>query len=332
MKIKKTKQTVHHFFDQNVLEKISKAKPEYIKFQENFIYTFLAPNIKQVPLPFSLLEFAGIQSKNILKILYKGKKLNEYPCKYEELETITLHLRQQIEEKITKDFLKNKLFEKKNREAHYLSEIGIKMINEYSNYYLNDDWYNNLIYNLHLDRLTQINISKFSQKEKKDFDRYHFYPFIMRNICDEARTVGSLRAIKKMIDNICQEVKKQGIKDADLNKKRKRLYKISQNLELKSNADLVDCELIHLALFGYDNHYYHSYTTDKEDTIKKRLIFYCEGVLFMEQLLKEYYKHYLPNQRPKWKPSKIFILDKDTGEKITKISVTKIYEKIKNLK
>ena len=252
-----------------------------------------------------------------------------------------MHLRKQIREKITKDFLKNKLLEKKNREAHYLSEIGTKMINEYSNYYLNDDWYNNLIYNLYLDRLTQINISEFSQKEKEDFNRRHFYPSIMRNVCDERRTVGGFRAIKKMTDNICQEIKKQDIKETDLNENRKRVYEISRDLELKSNADLVDCELIHLALFGYDGYYYHCYTTDKEDTIKKRLVFYCEGVLFMERWFyeylpkidwKEYCKHYLPNQRPKWKPGKIFILDKDTGEKIAKISVTKIYEKIKNLK
>ena len=77
--MKKPQQTVCHFFDQNVLKKISKVKPEYLKFQENFIHTFLNPNIKQVPLPFSLLEFVGIHSKNILKILYKEKELNEYP-------------------------------------------------------------------------------------------------------------------------------------------------------------------------------------------------------------------------------------------------------------
>ena len=66
--MKKTNQVIFQFFDQNIMEKISKEKPKYLEFQENFKRTLKKPKVKQALTPFSLLEFAGIQSKDILKL------------------------------------------------------------------------------------------------------------------------------------------------------------------------------------------------------------------------------------------------------------------------
>ena len=125
-----------------------------------------------------------------------------------------------------------------------------------------------------------------------------------------------------------------------MNQYRKQLQKELDNLKLSSNSDLVDCELIHLACFGYDGHYCHCYTTDEENTIKKKLDFYLIEVLFLEHWFYEYmpkeipdwdnYRNkYLPKERPDWKCGRIFILNKDTGEKIKTIPVRKIYDKMK---
>ena len=333
---------VCQFFDQNVIVKMTKIDQHPQQFQENVKQTFLKPNIKQAITPFSLLEFAGIQSKDIFNIFYKGKKLSEYPFKHDHLKSLTSYLKNQIKEQVTKDFLRQKLLDKKKRESLHLNEVGEKLINGCFQYYINDDFYNNLIHNLYLDRLSQLNISKFSKEEKDDFNKIHLYPSIMRNICYKERTAGAFRAIKRINEDICQKIKKQETENTHLNQDRKKLKEILDNLKLSSNSDLVDCELIHLACFGYDGHYCRCYTTDGESIIRKRLVFYLTEVIFLENWFykylstnsaewENYRKKYLPKERPDWKCGRIFILDKDTGEKIKTIPVRKIYEKIKKL-
>ena len=329
------------FFDQNVIEKRIKIDPS-LQFHKNIESTFLKPNIKQALTPFSLLEFAGVQvKKEIFNIIsYKGEKLSKYPCKYEELKGLTSDLKKQIREKVTKDFLKQKLIGKKNRESLYLNNVGEKLINGYIKYYINDNFYNNLIHNLYLDRLPEINTSNFSKKERDEFNKIHLYPFIMRSICDRNRTCGAFRAIKRMDEGICQEINKQEKENLVLNENRKKMKERLDNLNLKSTGDLVDCELIHLACFGYDGHYCRCYTTDKEDIIRERLVFYCTSILFIERWFYEYLptkttdwdnycKEYLPAKKPEWKCGRIFILNPDTGEKVKTIPIRKIYENTK---
>ena len=344
--MKNAHQETYHFLDQNVMEKMSKLvknlkeekQEKYQAFQSNFEKTLMKPDINQALTPFSLLEFAGIKARDIIKILYnKDIPLNEYPCRYEELKKITKFLMEEIEKKVTKCFLIEKLSEKK-----YLNKVGGALINAYINSIKEDRHYDNLIRNLYLDRLPQINISKFTAQEKEKFNKHYFYPSIIRNISHKNRTVGSLRAIKKACKSICQDIKKQFPKDMKLNKVRKIMIKELEDskLKLKLYGDLVDCELIHLAFFGYHGDPCHCYTADKKETIKRRLDFYCKGVYFIERWFHEYFsktipdwegyckKHLLP-QRPEWKCGKVFVLDRETGEKIEKISVSKIYNEIK---
>ena len=333
---------IYHFFDQNVIDKMTKIDQKQI--QRNIEQTFLKPNIKQALTSFSLLEFAGIQIKDIFNnIFYKGKKLSEYPFKYEELQEIPQNLKKQLKEKVSKEILKEKLIEKKNRESRYLNSRGIIIIDEYIKSYVDDNYfYKNLIHNLYLDRLPEINISNFSQQERDDFNKIHLYPAILRNICDRKRTVGAFRAIKKMDEDICQKIRRQEPKNTNLNENRKKLTKYLDNLKLRSNSDLVDLELIHLSCFGYDGHHCLCYTTDDESIIRQRLDFYLTGVLLIEYWFYEYLpkkrsdwenyrKKYLPSERPDWKCGRIFILNKNTGEKIKIIPVRKIYDKIKKM-
>ena len=102
--MKEKNQTICQFFDQNVMTKMSKNSFECLTFQENAKKSFMKSQITQALTPFSFLEFAGIQPKDILKFTYEGKALNEYLCKYEELEEITSFLKNKIIKKVTKDF------------------------------------------------------------------------------------------------------------------------------------------------------------------------------------------------------------------------------------
>lgn len=342
--MKKKNQAICQFFDQNVMKKMSKNSFECLTFQENAKKSFMKSQITQALTPFSFLEFAGIQSKDILKFICKGKPLDEYSCKYEELKEITSLLKEQIKETVTKDFLKKKLLEKENKESNDLNGLGLEYIDNYYKYFIeNDDSYNNLTTNLYLDSLSQINISGFSQKEKEHFNRYTYNPLVLESICNIKRTMGSLKIMKNSLIHTCQEVKKKTPKDAGLNQNRKRVHKILEDLHIKPYSDLVDCELIHLACFGYYNNHCQCYTTDNPDVIKKRLIFYCEGILFIEKWFyeflptnrtewRDYCKRYLPKERSKWRCGRVFILDEKTGEKIKTIPVNKIYKEIKKRK
>ena len=347
-KMKKSNK-ICHFFDQNVMEKISRMKPGYKVFQENFNNTLMGGNVNQALPPFSFLEFIGVQAKDILKVAYKGKLLRDYACGYNELKDIISDLKKQIEEKVTKDLLQKKLLEKKQAKSDILTDVGYKVIEACDNYLKDESLYQNLLRNLYLDRLPQINTSKFSLEEKTSFNIEHYYPSIMRNICDKTRTLGSFRAIIEMIkssttskeiekrmENICQKNK-----NIDYRKNKKAVSKILRELKLKPHADLADCELIHLACFGYNGYYCRCYTADPEELIEKRLNFYCESICVIEGQFYDYLpktgpywkKHcekFIPRQRPDWKCGEVIILDRDTGQKITEIPVKKIYEKKQN--
>lgn len=96
----------------------------------------------------------------------------------------------------------------------------------------------------------------------------------------------------------------------------------------------MDCELIHLAFFGWKHDVCHIYTTDSEFTVTTRLKLYYCYIKFIIWFAFEYPKQserlplsQIPNNKcPEWKCGKVFILKERTGEKIKKISVAKIYE------
>ena len=106
--MKKRSQIICHFFDQNVMEKMSKKNPESLIFQNNIKQTFMKSRINQALTPFSFLEFIVVQSKDILKVSYAGRDLKEYPCKYEELQEIISFLKNHIKTTVTRKFLEDK--------------------------------------------------------------------------------------------------------------------------------------------------------------------------------------------------------------------------------
>lgn len=92
------------FFDQNVMNNMSKSQYESFQGNVNGLIKAGGDNIQQKFTPFGLLEFAGLTLKQILKIQYEGKLSKEYPFKsYEEFkDKFAPFLREQIQIKITK--------------------------------------------------------------------------------------------------------------------------------------------------------------------------------------------------------------------------------------
>ena len=327
------------FFDQNVMNKMSKN--QYNSFQHNVKQ--LTGNKIQRLTPFGLLEFAGLKKSELFDIEHKGKKLAEYSFRsYKEVEGFILHLKEKIKQKISKEFLMSKLQEKKKRESLYFNQQGNNLIDKYisalskaSDPRSRDKHiYYSVIDNLFLDRVSQINISKLSAEDKKKFITGCID--LTMGIFHQDLIMGSLR----LVCRVFQEIRKDPEQKQLLKKNphwRDTLLKDNKICEnLKPSGDLVDCELIHLAFFGNKNNWFHCFTTDNEQVIMERLIFYCFCIKFYIRLFFDStsYKGRPPADivrqytRPKWRCGKVFILDKETGEKIKKISVTKIYEKI----
>ena len=198
--------TPYIFFDQNVREKMSKKK--YKSFQDNV--DKLSRKRTQRLTAFGLLEFTGLRKEEIFDIKYKGKRFNKYLfCSYEEIFKFIPILKRQLYKKIGKSFLKEKLEQKKDRDFQYLSEEGFNYINKYIGGI--ESLYNGLIDNLFLDRLSQINISKLSIKEKEKIIN-EFALIVIKVIC-QRRNMGGFRLICK----IFQE-KKRGIVEGEQSK------------------------------------------------------------------------------------------------------------------
>ena len=323
------------FFDQNVMEKISKKR--YTLFQRN-IESFISEKgigIKQRLTPFGLLEFVGLNKKELFDIKHKGQNLNEYPFKsYQEVKDFMPCLKKKIQSKINKEFLNEKLEHKRQRDFFHFSPYGLKSINKYIEEI--DSIYEELVDSFFLDRYSQTNISNLSVKDK-DLFIHSLTKDVMAIVC-QGQFIGSFRLIcKLMIAHKNTPVQKGMFKrGSPYFDTMQEVIEICE--KLKSKGDLVDCELVHLAVFGTDNRYCHCYTTDSKEDIKERLDLYCKAIHFFIWLFFDYTvqknmpasnisKEY---KRPEWRYGKVFILDKETGRKITKISTQKIYKNIKN--
>ncbi len=339
-KIKMEEQTKPYmFFDQNVMEKISKN--QYDSFQRN-VKQLTGKKMQRLT-PFGLLEFAGLKKSELFDREHNGNKLNEYPfCSFQEIEDFIPHLRKTIKQKISKEFLRSKLQEKKERETSYLNQWGKGLIDKYISALdkapdprsKNKHIYCSVIDNLLLDRVSQINISKLSAEDKKKF--ITGCVDLTMGILHHNLIMGSLRLVCRVSQETKRDPEQKQLLKNNPHWRGTWLKdnKICENL--KPGGDLVDCELIHLAFFGNNNKFFHCFTTDNEQDIVERLDFYCFYISFFIRLFFDStpYKGRPPDDiayqytRPKWRCGKVFILDKNTGTKIKKISVTKIYEKI----
>ena len=322
------------FFDQNVMDKMLKKK--YQSFQNNVDILRREINYSgQLLTPFSLLEFAGYDPKETPDIQYQGKKFTDFSFpSYDDFnnKNMVKHLEEQFYQKVTKNFLKEILEKKKNREKDYFNEEGFRFIEEYIEKI--DLFYEDIINYLLLEQLSQINTSKFSEK-----DRYKYIGLCSRLVIDFAckkHSLGSFRVVLKLYDEWRKQPIPQKIKEnPELLEVKKHIPEILGKSKLKSKKDRVDCEMIHLAFFGWEHKPCHIYTTDNKNLITHRLHLYHALV----NVIIQYFFEYQPtdndktlsqilkkNETPEWKCGKIFILNRETGEKIKKISVTKIYE------
>lgn len=324
------------FFDQNIMEKLSKKR--HTTFQNNVEKLLLerTKNIRQIFTPFSMFEFSGYNLKNI-NIKHKNKSLSEYQFQSDkefQNEDMLNSFKKQIYEQITKSNLKDKLKEKKEKELEYLSKRGIYYIRKYIELIDTSDFYDKLIHSLFLDRISQINTSQFPLKDRENF-RVSLTQLVVDAICGKYN-LGSFRIICKIFEEMKkeqQQIRKTN-KQFQFHNMVKEVQRITE--KLKSSGDLVDCELVHLSFFGDKNNICHCYTTDKKDLIVDRLTLYCVYINFLIWMVFDYFKTRgipVPQyERPEWKCGKVFILNRETGEKITKISVTKIYEEVQKIR
>ena len=333
------------FFDQNVMNKMSQKSKKYEIFQNN-VNSLVRTNskkIEQMFTPFSLLEFIGLKKTEIFDIEYEDKKLNEYRfSSFEVLNDIVFRedtIRDRIKRKNSKSDLKERLNKKEREEINYLNDRGLRYIKHYKNNI--NILYKPLIENLFFDRVSQINISQFSSKDREQFIT-SCINLILSIICRN-EPMGGLRLVCKVAQEIRKEPEyKQSIKrekDPDMINTVKRMNRVCE--KLKSYGDLVDCELVNFAFFGSKNSPCHCYTTDNGNDVMDRLKFYCYYIdffirLFCDPNLKLEGKppqHFVENfTPPQWRCGKVFILDQESGEKITKIPVSKIYSQITALK
>ena len=325
---------IYVFFDQNVKEKLSKKKYKLFQDNVNRILLEKAGNKTERITPFSILEFSGYNLKN-LDLKYKNKELNEYPFEsYAELidlidEKKPDNLKKQISSEITKSFLKNKLEEKRKKSLNYLNDKGFGYIDQYIKLLKDSFFYKNLINNLFFDRLSQVNISQFSLEDKDKF-RGFFTKFVIHSTC-ERDYFGDFRLVCKFFEEIEKINTDCFDKQSETYNTIKEIKKITERV--KAKGDLLDCELLNLAFFGGEDNICHCYTTDKKEVIEERLKLYCYYIEYSIRFFK-YLKNrentsskiIKNNEYPEWKCGKVFILNRDTGEKIKKISVTKIYE------
>ena len=327
--IEKTLYQPYVFFDQNVMEKVSKKRYEPFQDNVNKIMSETNSDPKQRLTLFGLLEFVGLKKSEIFFNIDKDKKLNNYQLSsYTEVEGFIPVLEEKIREKISNKWLKEKLEEKRQRDFFHFNKHGLLSVNKYI--YIIDSIYENLIYNLLLDRISKINTSNFSLEDKRNFIHL-LTKIVISNICQK-QILGSFRLVCKLMNEIKKEQKLSG----ELNKKYKFFNTVKTitaiTEELKSAGDLMDCELIHLVFFGTDGNYCHCYTTDKEEQIMGRLHLYYRHIHFLIWLFFDYSKlngNFIKEQytRPEWRCGKVFILNRDTGEKVKEISTTEIYEK-----
>ena len=317
------------FFDQNVMGKMSKKK--YNSFQRNVDHLTGKKTIRLTP--FGLLEFAGLRKSELFDIKHKDQKLSEYLFRsFQEAEDFIPDLKKKIKQKISKEFLMSKLQETKERETLYFNQWGKGLIDEYITALSKEPdpssrdkhIYHSIVDNLFLDRLSQTNTSKLSEEDHEKFIS-HLFSLSLTNICEQ-RNMGGFRLICKIFKEKRGQIVEENGKNIE-----KQIEEICD--KIKPEGDLVDCELIHLAFFGSKDKHCYCYTSDRIEDIKGRLILYGKTAHYL------IYKHFCDiktnnnfiareYQKPKWRCGKVFILDKNTGEKIKEISVSEIYEKI----
>ncbi len=329
------------FFDQNVMEKLSKkGKDGQNKAFQNNVGRLLETQ-NQLLTSFALLEFAGCNSKKILDIQYKNKSLEDYLFQSaEELKKLPDYLRDQLKNKIPKSYLIKKLEKKKEKDKLFLTVAGFDFIDHYIDYIKNTDFmYESLIKLLLLDRLA---IVKLPTKDKdKNYIRGRFIDFltyiVIKGICQEGMV--NYRMILELLCNQLRHVPSTQEDPPEINKTAKDLLQIYSDQKLKKKGDLVDCEIIPLAFLGWRGSKCHIYTTDDENTIIKRLTLCCCYIsstipfILNKGILSKYIKandlklfsQIEKSERPKLNFGKVFILDKKTGEKINEISAEEMH-------
>ena len=322
------------------MEKMSKDVSSYKSFQENVDRLVFQSEIKKQALTaFSLLESSTLRKQEIFDIPYKGCKLSEYEFQsFDEINDSLEDLKQSIEKKIPKEFLKEKYEKRRGKDFKYHTSSGIVYVDCYIQNF--DKLYEEFIESFHIDRFSQFNINRFSISERQKII-IAYIQLAMDVICKKWN-MGGLRIICKWLKEMKEESKLSGELNRDSEYWNVVQFGSQIIKKLKSEGDLVDCEFIHLSCFGFQGERCYCYTTDKEEIIRNRLILYCG---YVQSLIKIFFDSknfgaipkdtlvYYRQQytRPELKCGKVFILDRVTGEKISEICVQEIYDEVKAL-
>ena len=329
----KTNTEIIHFFDQNISSKLSTNNCRYDPFTKTVLSKFHNENQQQFQTPSSIIEFCGINSQGILDIKYKGDFLRDHKFSEEELTEIfeTNYIETELKKKLPLEMLLSKLKEKQ-KNIEYYSIFGKKNIKAIIEMLEGaDGMYADIIQHLYFDRMSQLNLSSLSNKWKRTYVRDFNYQ-ILNSV---NLNFSGFRLTIKAIEIIKDYLKKNPYDKSDFVSQFTRIFKIIHpyfnQICINYNKDLVDCDIIVNAAFGFDNKIVHSYTTDSRDLIFNRLYVYFSYLHFLSLnpwtsnsgIGKSIPKIDFPTQRF----GKIFILNKLTGDILHTISANDVFKK-----
>ena len=238
-----------YHLDQNIRGRISKGH-----MSQHFLEKYY-PKKYEAILPLAVLEYAGIQIKQNLFFEINPPPLSESL----DLQKIKEYFDSQIEEKLPKNSIEEKLRERLQHDNEYAKLFAKKCLDALSS----DGFYDLIVNQLSWDRFSQMKWINNNSKIDLRAIRRDIAKLIIKH--DHLYV---LRHFKYFSENL---------PDFPLNENQKFLD-IIKKIKLKPNMDIGDCELIHVAINGQSSgdlsrrKPVDCYSGDNAKEIKRRLI------------------------------------------------------------
>ncbi len=175
-------------------------------------------------------------------------------------------------------FLKKGL---KKQRKHVKTKLGRYIFTEYEQYLNSVKGIEDICHSILWDRISALPLEQFKNK-----NTYLYIYGIALDFLSVNPHIPCLRLFIKSYKKLPSPVSEQ-----EKNEFRKPMEQLIETSDLKENGDLVDIEIVQLAVIGYKSYPVHFYTKDSSEKIKKRLfLLYSllkESTLGAQELLKK---------------------------------------------